>query len=455
MFKKVALFGLLLCLSFTVFAQKQKPKTAGWYEKTAEMYYENGKYQKALPYLLKYQSFKPTDDNAKFQIGTCYLKTGRANKAQEYFDFLLGQKNVNREVYHLMAQTLHLSHDFENAILYYKKYLAELDTDNDERYFVKDNIKRCATGLKIIYKDKLGLVENMGDKINTSYDDFAPVFAPDYDNIIYFSSIRNGSMGGMFDAEGKEDTLKGDYRSDIYVSRLTKGEWSLTSHLDERYNTVYHDVINGFSKDGSLVYMSQSQDMFFDYGDIYMNNFFKDNATAENFKLPYPINSNDWDGDVFFFNNTVMLFSSDRKGGYGGKDIYIAEKDQEGKWSTPKNLGPGVNTPYDEVSPFLAANGRTLFFSSNNLKSIGGYDVFKVNFDDKISNWTTAENLGMPINSAGDEEYFKVSKDGLRAFLSSNRTDGFGMRDLYVAYFRRYRQEQQSPQDSIAFQYAL
>lgn len=455
MFKKVVLFGLLSCLSFSVFAQKEKPKTEGWYEKTAEMYYQNAKYAKALPYLLKYQSFKPTDNKAKFEIGMCYLKTGRASKAQEYFDFLLNQKNIDKEVYHLMAQTLHLSHDFENAILYYKKYLAELSEDDPKRYFIKDDIKRCATGQKLIYKDKLGLVENLGDKINTSSDDFAPVFAPGYDNIIYFSSIREGNMGGMFDAEGKEDTLKGDYRSDIFVSRLTKGEWSLTAPLDERYNTVYHDVINGFSKDGGLVYMSQSQDMYFDYGDIYMNNFFEENATTENFKLPNTINSNDWDGDVFFFDNNVMFFSSDRKGGYGGKDIYVTKKDDAGKWSTPSNLGPGVNTPYDEVSPFLAADGRTLFFSSNNLESMGGYDIFKVTFQEKLNNWTTPENLGMPINSGGDEDYFKISADGLRAFFSSNRTDGFGMRDLYVVYFRTTRAEQQTPRDSIVFQYAI
>ncbi|NJN78545.1 MAG: OmpA family protein [Saprospiraceae bacterium] len=89
------------------------------------------------------------------------------------------------------------------------------------------------------------------------------------------------------------------------------------------------------------------------------------------------------------------------------------------------------------------------------MESIGGYDVFKVAFQEKLNNWTQAENLGMPINSAADEEHFKVSKDGLRAFFSSNRAEGFGMRDLYVVYFRRYRDEQQSPQDSIVFQYAI
>ena len=456
MLKKVVLSCLLAIVTVVAFAQKEKPKTASWYEKTGEMYFENKKYLKALPYLLKYQSFKPTDNDAKLKIGKCYLETGRAAKAEEYFDFLLSQKNVDGEIYHLMAKTKHLSHDFDNAILYYKQYLATLDEDDPQRYFVKDDIKRCAVGRKIIYKDRLGLVENLGDKINTAYDDFAPVFAPNYDNVIYFSSVRDGNLGGMFDEEGKVDTLKGDYRSDIYVSRLSKGEWTMTTPLDERYNTVYHDVINGFSKDGALVYMSQSKDMYYDYGDIYINNFFeKEEIVTESFKLSTPINSYDWDGDVFLFNHNIMLISSDRKGGYGGKDIYISKKGDDGKWMTPTNLGPEVNSPYDEVSPFLAADGKTLYFSSNNLESIGGYDIFMVKFDEQINNWSKAANLGMPINSAADDAYFKISDDGLRAFFSSARPDGFGMRDLYVTYFRRTRQEQQNPMDTIAFQYAI
>lgn len=455
MFKKILLSSLLLCLTVLVFGQKEKPKTANYYEKTGEMYYENGKYLKALPYLLKYQSFKPTDNDAKFQIGKCYLETGRAEKASEYFDFLLTQKNPDKEIFHLMAQTMHLMHEFESAIDYYKKYLAKLDADDKQRYFVKDNIKRCAVGIKIVYKEKLGLVENLGDKLNTAHDDFAPVFAPDYDNIIYFSSIRDGNLGGMFDAEGKEDTLKGEYRSDIYVSRLTKGEWLATAPLDERYNTVYHDVLNCFSADGSLVYLSQSKDMYFDYGNILMNNFFENTEASESFELPSPIKSYDWDGDAYFFDNRVMLFSSDRPGGFGGKDIYIIKRDLEGNWGKPSNLGPGVNTPYDEISPFLAADGRTLFYSSNNLESMGGFDIFSVEFDNKVSNWGKPNNLGMPINSAADEDYFKISKDGLRAFFSSARPDGFGKRDLYVTYFRRSRKEQTLVADSIVFQYAI
>ena len=151
MLKKVVLSCLLAIVTVVAFAQKEKPKTASRYEKKGEIYFENNKYLKALPYLLKYQTFKPTDNDAKLKIGKCYLETGRAAKAEEYFDFLLSQKKVDGEIYHLMAKTKHLSHDFDNAILYYKQYLATLDEDDPQRYFVKDNIKNMYLTCEMLF----------------------------------------------------------------------------------------------------------------------------------------------------------------------------------------------------------------------------------------------------------------------------------------------------------------
>lgn len=443
----------LLCF-MVLLAIGQKNRTPKYYLNKGEEYYTNKKYLKALPYFLKYQAFKPKDMEAKLKIGVCYVETNRPDMARDYLEFLNGQKNPKESVLLNLAKTYHLQHEFELAIQYYKKYLAKLSDKDEQRYLIKDEIKRCARGMKLVYKEKLALVENLGDKINTSYDDFAPVTSPMYNNILYFSSVRDGNMGGMIDAEGKTDTLKGDYRSDIYVSRLIKGEWTATAPLDERYNTVYHDVISDFSKDGSIVYYTQSQDMFFDYGELFMNNFLE-GETSKPFKLPNPINSYDWEGDAYFFNDNIVVFSSDRKGGYGGKDLYIARKNKEGNWSKAYNLGKRVNSPYDETTPYLAKDGRTLYFSSNNTNSMGGFDIFKSTFQEGISNWSTPDNLGTPVNTAADDAYFRISDDGLRAFFSSARPEGYGARDLYVAYFRKVRTEQANPIDTIVFQYAL
>ena len=456
MLKKVVFSCLLSVLSIALFAQKSATKSTSWYEKRGSLYFENGKYFESLPYLLQYQSLKPEDVEAKLKIGKCYLETGQIEKAIEYFEFLLKQKKVDEEVYHLMAQAKHLSLNFDEAIAYYKQYLATLKKDDSNRYFVKDNIKRCVVGRKLIYLDELGFVENLGDKINSQYDDFAPIFVKRQEDFIFFSSIREGNLGGMYNEEGLADTVVGHYRSDIYKSVLSKGEWSDIISLPNNINSVYHDVINGFDEYGNLIYLSQSKDLYFDYGDVYMNNY-SDTviSSSENFKLPTPINSTDWEGDTYFFNSNTILISSDRQGGYGGKDLYISKKREDGKWTALTNLGPGVNTPYDEVSPFLSADGKTLYFSSNNLKSMGGLDVFVALFNPQINNWSKPANLGMPINSAGDDAYFKISEDGLRAYFSSDRPNGIGGDDIYVVYFKSVREEQKNIQDTIAFQYAI
>ena len=456
MLKKIVFSCLLSVLSIALFAQKSATKSTSWYEKQGSLLFENGKYFESLPYLLQYQTLKPEDNEAKLKIGKCYLETGQIEKAIEYFDFLLGQKKIEAEVYHLMAQAKHLSLNFDEAIAYYKLYLATLKKEDYTRYFVKDNIKRCVIGRKLIYLDELGFVENLGDKINSQHDDFAPIFVKKQQDIIYFSSIREGNLGGMYNEEGLEDTVVGHYRSDIYKAVLSKGEWSEVESLPSNINSVYHDVINGFDEYRNLIYLSQSKDLYFDYGDIYMNNYSIDvENTSQNFKLPLPINSPDWEGDTYFFNSNTILLSSDRQGGYGGKDLYISKKREDGKWTALNNLGPGVNTPYDEVSPFLSADGKTLYFSSNNLKSMGGLDVFVVMFNPQINNWSKPANLGMPINSAGDDTYFKISEDGLRAYFSSDRPNGIGGEDIYVVYFKNVREEQKNIQDTIAFQYAI
>lgn len=453
--RKLLLMLLLSGFVTLAFAQKPPKKlTPSQIQEIGERYYKHDKFFKALPWLLKHQSYKPKDIEVKLKIAVCYIETNRPDRAKDYLEFLLSQKNPDKEVLFYMGKTFHLQHEFDKAIQFYKKYLAELKPKEDKRIAIKNDIRRCARALKLIYKEKLALVENLGDKINTSYDDFAPVFSPKYNNILYFSSIRDGNLGGMRDAEGKPDTLAGDYRSDIYVSRLIKGEWMATAPLDERYNTIYHEVISDFSKDGSVIFYSESRDMYFDYGDLFMNNFFEEEA-SQAVKLKGSINSFDWEGDAYLFKDNIMVFSSDKKGGYGGKDLYISRKDTNGKWTPPVNLGAQINTPFDEVTPFLARDGKTLFFSSNNLNSIGGFDIFKSSYSEALNNFERPQNLGLPINSAGDDAYMKVSDDGLRAFFSSSRADGYGKRDLYVAYFRKFRAEQVNPIDSITFQYAI
>ncbi|MBK7406759.1 MAG: OmpA family protein [Saprospirales bacterium] len=146
-----------------------------------------------------------------------------------------------------------------------------------------------------------------------------------------------------------------------------------------------------------------------------------------------------------------MLFSSQRPGGYGGFDLYISIF-SNGFWTEPQNLGPKINTSYEERTPFLALDGRTLYFSTNNpQRSLGGFDVIRIFFDDATESWLDPWNPGVPVNSAGDDLDFRLTRDGMKAYFSSNRKSGYGGSDLYAAFFRESQREQARMMSPIVF----
>ena len=419
--------------------QKVPPKTL---KVKGDLFYDNQKYVKALPYYIKYQEVKPRELDIKLRIGICYYETNRTEQAITYLTYMAQQKKPEPSAYLYLAKSYHLQHQFDEAIKFYKKYLSTLEPGDNQKYPVKDDIRRCSRGKKLQYSDKLALVENLGDKVNTSGDDFAPVMSPTASNILYFSSIRSENVGGVQEEYGLIDTIKGEYRADIFRTKLDKGVWLAADRLGGSVNTEAHDVIFSFNNEGSTIFYGISKYKNFDYSNIYSKPFKQEVAGDIPFKFPIEINSGEWDADAYFYNDTIVIFSSDRAGGFGGKDLYISFKDRKGKWIKGVNLGSEINSPYDEITPFLGNDGKTLYFSSNSINGMGGFDIYQSNFDPKDGGWSKPHNLGMPINSAGNDSYFRISNDGMRAYLSSSRGSGYGGYDIFVGYFRRLMKEQ-------------
>ena len=127
---------------------------------------------------------------------------------------------------------------------------------------------------------------------------------------------------------------------------------------------------------------------------------------------------------------STIYFSSNRPGGYGGKDIYRVTRMPDNTWSNPMNLGPVINSPYDEDAPFIHPDGITLYFSSKGHKNMGGFDIFRT-VRDENNNWSSPENLGFPINSIADDIYLISTFDGRQVYFSSNRDEGKGNMDIY------------------------
>jgi hypothetical protein len=128
-------------------------------------------------------------------------------------------------------------------------------------------------------------------------------------------------------------------------------------------------------------------------------------------------------------DDKVIYFTSDKPGGFGGKDIYKVLRLPNGKWSKAMNLGAEVNTPYDEDAPFISVDKKTLYFSSKGHQNMGGYDVFKTVLEKR--NWSTPENLKSPINTVQDDIFFVLGASGKVGYYSSSRNGGYGGQDIY------------------------
>lgn len=145
------------------------------------------------------------------------------------------------------------------------------------------------------------------------------------------------------------------------------------------------------------------------------------------------INSSSWESSASISADKKTLFFTSNRKGVGAIDIYMSRRQPNGEWGKPLLLGPQVNTPLDEESPFIHADGKTLYFSSKGHNSMGGYDIFSVSIDVETGEILSEPvNVGVPINTAGDDVFFVWSADNKRAYFSSEREGGYGMKDIYL-----------------------
>lgn len=252
--------------------------------------------------------------------------------------------------------------------------------------------------------------------LNSPADDLA-VTMPLDSTIMYFTSGRAGAVG----------------KHSIFTSRLTAGSWT-TPQLAVEINNEMSNGTPSISPGGDMLYFTGC-----DYGlgdcDLYRVESGPRGALPGDvtpWMIPVnvglPINSAYWDSHVCLSaDGGALYFASDRPGGFGGKDIWSARRRRDGTWDEPTNMGDRINTAFDEVTPWLSPDGRTLFFSSNGHPGLGRFDVFAV---EEIGGVKVLVNMGAPINSREDEIAFSMSAAGNRSFIASNRGDRVGY-DIY------------------------
>jgi outer membrane protein OmpA-like peptidoglycan-associated protein len=345
---------------------------------------------------------------------------------------------------------LHGLQDWEKAISAYKTYLRLASDKHLLRENAADNIRRCVAAQHIPKNEAIALVENLGSLINTPGDEFAPLPSLNHTDRLYFSAARAGSIGGKRDDRGYEDPARGHWCSDMLSALRRTSGWETAGNLGSLLNTSRHEIALGFNDNGQILYFFRG---FTQYaGEILADTAArKDEYAIVQPAFKSPMEPEKGDGSPFFYNDSTIIFSSRRSGGQGGLDLWLTRR-KNGEWTVPENLGPEINSSYDEITPFLARDGHTLHFSSNRNSSMGGHDVFRSVFEDKKMSWQMPQNVGSPINSPGDDTWFQLTRDGQSAFFCSDRiVDNLGQRDLYVAYFKDTQTEQLVQGTSVFF----
>ncbi len=413
-------------------------------KKRGEQFLEAGRWREALLDFEKFQEQKPGDLDVLASLGIAAYRAHEAEKARKFLAYIIDQKGEDapKAVLYNMARLLHAGGEWKKAIQLYKLFLKKAPGDDPLRANAVDNIKRCVTGLSLLSVVSDALVDNAGEGVNTFGDEFGPVPSPKNQQRFYYSAAREGCIGGLRNERGLENPTQGRATSDMFVAELSGGIWADAGDLGSLLCTPRHEQILDFSPDGQTLYFFRGFSLF--SGDI-----LTDTSSAEDEKkidpthIFSPMRPEIGDCAPFFWNDTTLLFASRRAGGFGGLDIWISFFSIENRaWSPPSNLGPIVNTGYDETTPFLARDGRTLFFSSNSLRSMGGLDVFRSRFDPKKLFWRLPENLGSPVNSGHDDAFFRITKDGKEGLLASDRMESVGERDIFVIHFKKEQTEQ-------------
>lgn len=383
-----------------------------------------GKYDEALVYFLKANTFNPDNAWLNYDIGICYLHSVHHPKATEYFEKAVRLNVPTLDVYYYLGLSYQLTNKFEQALENYNFYRRSLTPQEliNERDRIDRRITECNNAMELIKKPVRVFIDNMGNTINSEYDDYSPIISPD-GNQLFFTTRR--PLG----RRPKIDKNDHKYYENIFVSKKLGKKWMPAAEVEGKVNSRSHDATAGISKDANSLFIYRGAKG----GNIYKSTY-KENKWSKPKKLPKTINTEFHETSVALDKDgKTMYFVSERTGSVGGKDIWMTTKDEKGKWAFPVNLGTTVNTEFDEESIFLTNDDKTLYFSSRGHKTMGGYDIFKTTFEH--GRWTEPENLGYPINSAGDDLFFTLCPQEEFGFFSSIRSDGHGGADVYMVTF--------------------
>lgn len=391
---------------------------------------------------------------ANFEAGHMHLLTIGKERATRYFLRIYRQNpNYRFDLEYWIGKGYQYGLDFDNALNYYSKYFDRLGKNPNyqgenkvELKEVERRMVECKNGKEFVANPKNYSIVNIGSKINSEFDDYAPVLNEKEDEIVFTTRRRDGNTNENV----ADDNLPYE---DIFTTRKAGSNWSVAKNIGNSVNTKFNDSNLALSADSKTLFLYKDEGN----GDIYFSDRQTDGSWSLPKALPGVINSTYRESSISITRDgNTIYFASDRPGGLGGSDIYVCTKDAKGEWSNGKNLGPDINTDLYEDGPFIDYDGQTLFFSSHGRKGMGGYDIFKSKLNDVAKNeWSEPENLGYPINTPDDDVFYVSTKDGKRGYYASVRDDGMGYSDIYMITVPEKKQPEPKKTELVPLKYIV
>ena len=385
------------------------------------------KYKEALSHFKKVLKKFPDFSPALRSSGACYELMGDFEQASAYYVRALeNSPDFSRAMYFECGKIFYQCGKYEVALRYFEKFdslkslpptkfayngLEERKIEEDYYAKLESHLRSCRAATDSLQFLSIGEVVNLGGAINTGADEYFPYLTND-GNTLFYTSRKNN----------KDENL--------FMATRPSGEWRSADPVSD-FNSEQNEGMVTMVRDGRRLFFTACQrPEVLGTCDIW-EAITDGRQITQASPLSGDANSEAWESQASIScDGNTLYFASTRAGGLGGTDIWVSHRGANGRWGTPANLGPNINTDGDEEAPFITNDGKVLYFSSTGHLGLGEQDIFvsRLGVNGK---WSFAKNLGMPINSAYRELGIFLTADGKQGYFSSNRKGGHGGMDIY------------------------
>jgi len=418
----ISLLLLMLCL----LAAPASAQDIRKHMRAGNMLFDKENYRAAISFYEQVLAADPNNARALYYAGISYMTFDKEKACNYLYRVQELKPNINKDLVYWLGRADHANYRFDSAIRHFELYRKTLKKRDQEHLMeVAQLIEHARNAKNAVANPTNVLVKNLGGAINTAYSEHSPVISSDFNCLLFTSRSKNVTGGRI--------ALDGEFYEDIFETRrIGNDKWSAPQIVPGLLNSAGHDAsIQLFDNDTKMLLYRAANN-----GDFMVAARQPDGTWSAPESIGDNINSGDFESDAFITpDGQTLFFSSNHHSGNGNLDLYVAHRNANGHgWQTPERLDNTINTPYDEDSPYLAADG-TLYFASQGHNTMGGYDIFSAKYDAVTQKWENPVNLGSPVNTPDDDTHYRLAPDGSYAYLSSDRIGSFGEKDVYMVSY--------------------